>query len=85
MQDTPRSIHTKFGSNWSSSVRGEEFWKIVKDNGLQVMAIAYMAYDQGAISDQFVKDTLGNNYNFCYILLHGFREDYRSITQEKQQ
>ena len=24
MQDTPRNIHTKFGSNWSSSIRGED-------------------------------------------------------------
>ena len=31
MHDTPRNIHTKFGSNWSSSFRGEEFWKIVND------------------------------------------------------
>ena len=27
MQDTPRNIYTKFDSNWSSSVRGEDFWK----------------------------------------------------------
>ena len=32
MQDTPRNIHTKFGSNWLSYIRGEEFWKIVHDN-----------------------------------------------------
>ena len=25
MQDTRRNIHTKFGSNWANSVRGEEF------------------------------------------------------------
>ena len=25
MQGTPRNIHTKFGSNWPRSVRGEEF------------------------------------------------------------
>ena len=30
MQDTRRNIHT--GSNWSSSVIGEEFWKIVNDD-----------------------------------------------------
>ena len=45
MQNTPRIIQTKFGSNWSSSVRGEEFWKIVNnDNGCQVMAMAHMAW-----------------------------------------
>ena len=27
MQDTPRNIHTKFGFNWASSVRGEAFLK----------------------------------------------------------
>ena len=27
VQDTPRNIHTNFGSNWSSSVRGEDFFK----------------------------------------------------------
>ena len=26
-QDTPMDIHTKFGSNWWSSVRGEDFWQ----------------------------------------------------------
>ena len=25
LQDTPKNIHTKFGSNWSSSVWGEDF------------------------------------------------------------
>ena len=25
MQDTPWNSHTKIGSNWSSSIRGEEF------------------------------------------------------------
>ena len=25
MQDTPWNIHTKFSSNWSSGVRGEDF------------------------------------------------------------
>ena len=29
MQDTQRNIHTKFGSNWSSCVRGKEFWKLL--------------------------------------------------------
>ena len=47
MQDTPRNIHTKFGSNYSSSFWGEEFWKIVNnDDGRQVMAIAHMAFGQ---------------------------------------
>ena len=46
MQDTLRNIHTKFGSNWSSSVRGEEFWKIVNDDGRHVKAIAYTAFGQ---------------------------------------
>ena len=42
-QNTLRYIHTKFGSKWSSSVRGEQFWKIVNDDDgddeRQVMAI----------------------------------------------
>ena len=49
MQDTQRKIHTKFGFNWTSSVRGEEFCIIVNDNdddGHQVMAIAHMAFGQ---------------------------------------
>ena len=46
MQDTLRNIHTKLGSNWSSSVREEEFWKIVNYEGCQVMAIAHMALGQ---------------------------------------
>ena len=33
MQDTTRNIYTNFSSNWSSSVRGEEFWKIVNYDG----------------------------------------------------
>ena len=27
MHNTPRNIHTKFGFNWSGSVRREDFWK----------------------------------------------------------
>ena len=46
MQDNPRNIHTKFGFNWSSSVGGEDFWKIVNDDGRQVMSIAHMALGQ---------------------------------------
>ena len=51
MQNIPRNIHTKFGSNWSSSVRGEDFCKIVNDDdddddGHQMMAIAHMAFGQ---------------------------------------
>ena len=32
MQDTPRNIHAKFDSNWSSSVRREDFWKFVNND-----------------------------------------------------
>ena len=32
MQDTPRNIYTKFGSNESSSFKGEEFCTIVNDD-----------------------------------------------------
>ena len=32
MQNTTRNIRIKFGSNWTSNVRGEEFWKIVNGN-----------------------------------------------------
>ena len=47
MQNTPRNTHTKFGSNWSSGIRENEFWKIVNDDdGHQVMAIAHMAFGQ---------------------------------------
>ena len=36
MQNILWYIHTKFGSYWSCSFRGEEFWKIVNDdNGCQ--------------------------------------------------
>ena len=39
MQNTKKPIHTKFGFNWSSSIRGEEFWKVVNDDkGNLVMA-----------------------------------------------
>ena len=40
MQDTPKNIHAKFGSNWSSSVTIEEFRKIVNNDGRQMIAIA---------------------------------------------
>ena len=48
MQDTPRNIYIKFGSNQSSSFREEEFYTIVNDDddGCQVMAIAHMAFGQ---------------------------------------
>ena len=39
-------IQIKFGSNWSSSFRGEDIWKSLRrttdDDGRQVMAIAHM-------------------------------------------
>ena len=46
--DTLVMIQTKFGFNWSSSFRGEDFWKSLlritdDDDGRQVMAIALMA------------------------------------------
>ena len=46
MQDIPKEHDTKFGSNWSRSVREEEFWKIVNDDddGRQVMVIAHMVF-----------------------------------------
>ena len=50
MQDTPRNIYAKFGSNQSSSFRAEQFCIIVKvddnDDGRQVMAIAHLAFGQ---------------------------------------
>ena len=51
VQNTSMIIFTKFDSNWSSSVRREEFWKIVNndkvdEDGYQVMKIAYMAFGQ---------------------------------------
>ena len=46
--DTLVMIQTKFGFNWSSSFRGEDFLKSLRritddDDGRQVMAIAHMA------------------------------------------
>ena len=38
-------IQTKFGFHWSSTFRGEDFWKTLRrttDDGRQVMAIAHM-------------------------------------------
>jgi hypothetical protein len=40
-------IQTKFGFHWSSTFRGEDFWKSLRrttddDDGRQVMAIAHM-------------------------------------------
>jgi predicted phosphatase len=45
--DTLVMIQTKFGFHWSSTFRGEDFWKSLRrttddDNGRQVMAIAHM-------------------------------------------
>jgi hypothetical protein len=35
-------IQAKFGLNWSSGFRGEDFWKSLQmDDGCQVMAIAH--------------------------------------------
>ena len=46
MQNTPRNIYNKFGSNQLSSFRGEEFCTIVNDDddGRKVMAIAHLAF-----------------------------------------
>ena len=48
MQDTPKNIHNKFGFNWSSGVRGEDFCIIVNDDDgrRQVIAMAHMAFGQ---------------------------------------
>ena len=36
-------IQAKFGLNWSSGFRGEDFWKSLQtDDGRQVMAIAHI-------------------------------------------
>jgi hypothetical protein len=43
--DTLVMIQTKFGFHWSSTFRGEDFWKGLRrttDDGRQVMAIAHM-------------------------------------------
>ena len=45
--DTLVMIQTKFGFHWSSTFRGEDFWKSLRrttddDDGRQVMAIAHM-------------------------------------------
>jgi len=42
-------IQTRFGFNWSSSFRGEDFWKSLRrttDDGRQVMAKAHLAFGQ---------------------------------------
>ena len=38
MQDIPRKIHAKIGSNWSGNLKD--------DNGRQVMAIAHMVFGE---------------------------------------
>jgi hypothetical protein len=45
--DTLVMIQTKFGFDWSSTFRGEDFWKSLRrttndDDGRQVMGIAHM-------------------------------------------
>jgi hypothetical protein len=42
--DTLVMIQTKFGFHWSSTFRGEDFWKSLRrtTDGRQVMAIAHM-------------------------------------------
>jgi hypothetical protein len=45
--DTLMMIQTKFGFHWSSTFRGEDFWKSLRrttddDDGRQVMAIAHL-------------------------------------------
>ena len=45
--DTLVMIQTKFGFHWSSTLRGEDFWKSLRrttddDDGRQVMAIAHL-------------------------------------------
>ena len=43
--DTLLMIQTEFGFHWSSTFRGEDFWKSLRrttDDGRQVMAIAHM-------------------------------------------
>ena len=46
--DTLVMIQTKFGFNWSSSFRGEDFWNSLQrtTDGRQVMAKAHMAFGQ---------------------------------------
>ena len=51
--DTLVMVQTKFGFNWSSSFRGEYFWKSLRrttddDDGRQVMAIAHARWAKKA-------------------------------------
>jgi hypothetical protein len=60
--DTLVMIQTKFGFHWSSTFRGEDFWKSLRrttddDDGRQVMAIAHMTLwvrwaKKGALNSQ---------------------------------
>jgi len=63
-------IVAKFGSNWFSGFREEDFWQTLQtdDDGRQVMTIAHMAFWTGELkkkkkkNDHWVKISEGSVY-----------------------
>ena len=71
--DTIVIILTKFGFHWSSTFRGEDFWKSLRqtmddDDGRQVMAIAHVTL-QVRWAKNFVKDHRRNIQSYVKLAL----------------
>ena len=69
-----RMIQAKFGLNWPSDFRGEDFWKSLQtDDGRQVMAIAHtgelkmgiIINDHTKISPKYVKNRVRYSSQLC--------------------
>ena len=64
--DTLVMIQTMFGFHWSSTFRGEDFWKSLRrttdDDGRQVMAIAHLTLGSGEL-----KNSTGTNHHTVWI------------------
>ena len=68
--DTLVMIQTKFGFHWSSTFRGEDFWKSLRhttDDGRQVMRIAHMTLWVRWAKNQLSRQT--GSRNLTYMML----------------
>ena len=81
--DTLVMIQTKFGFHWSSTFRGEDFWKSLRrttdeDDGRQVMAIAHLTLwvrwaKNGVLKKGFIDTMLKSSQSLLSLLLLGNR------------
>ena len=79
VEDHPRNIPAKFGSNWPSGF-GEEVWNVkslqTTDDGRQVMAIVHM--DPGELKTCIKLNKNLTTQKYCWILMYWKRDEHKN-------